>query len=274
MRDSQHGGQGEREAGGVSSLARSVLARLSQRTVDLDRLPARSETDALARAVAAADPGQFQALRDALRRRRVSEAELVDLYFPTVARKLGQDWADDTLGFAEVSIGLARMQAVLHDISRDWFSNHGAGPDSATALLLLPEGEQHSFGALVLMGRLRRRGVSVLLQTGATPDLVQGLLRRRGFDCVLLSVACEEKLEQSARLIRAIRRTVGHPVRVVVGGAVLERCADVARLTGADLATSDADVALSGVALTGVALTGVALTGVDGAARRVQRGGA
>ena len=259
MRDSQHGGQGERDAGGTSSLARSVLARLSQRSARFDRVPARSETDALAQAVAAADPGQFQSLRDELRRRRVSESDLVDLYFPPVARKLGQDWADDALGFAEVSIGVARMQAVLHDISRDWFSNNSARPDSATTLLLVPNGEQHSFGALVLMGRLRRRGISVLLQTGATPDTVQALLRRRSFDCVMLSVACEEKLEPSARLVRAIRRTAEAPVRIVVGGAVLERCADAARWTGADLATCDPDLALAGLDVT---------------APRVQRGGA
>jgi MerR family transcriptional regulator, light-induced transcriptional regulator len=208
-----------------------------------------SEVDALARTAAAADPAEFQALRDELRRRRVSESDLVDLYFPEVARKLGRGWADDTLGFAEVSIGLARLQAVLHDVARDWFSNTTAGPDSATALLLLPEAEQHSFGALVLMGRLRRRGVSVQLMTGARPDLVQGLLRRRSFDCVMISLGCEERLDPGRRLVAAVRRTAEQPVRVVVGGAVMERIDDLQGLTGADLATCDPDAALAGLDL-------------------------
>lgn len=247
MRDSQHGGQGECDASGVSSLARSVLARLSHRVAGMDRGPAPDEVDALARSAAAVSPDEFQALRDELRRRRVSESDLADLYFPAVARKLGQGWADDTLGFAEVSIGLARLQAVLHDVARDWFSNNTARPDSATTLLLLPEAEQHSFGALVLMGRLRRRGVSVQLMTGARPDLVQGLLRRRSFDCVMISLACEERVEPASKLVAAVRRTVEEPVQIVVGGAVMERIADLKGLTGADLATCDPDVALAGL---------------------------
>jgi methylmalonyl-CoA mutase cobalamin-binding subunit len=249
MRDSQHGGQGERDVSGVSSLARSVLSRLSQRFVESDRGPGPDEVEAMARTAAAIDPADFQALRAELRRRRVSEADLADLYFPAVARKLGQDWADDRLGFAEVSIGLARLQAVLHDVARDWFSNNTARPDSATTLLLLPEAEQHSFGALVLMGRLRRRGVSVQLMTGARPDQVQGLLRRRSFDVVMISLACEERVEPTRNLVAAVRRTVEEPVQIVVGGAVMERIADLKGLTGADLATCDPDLALAGLDL-------------------------
>jgi hypothetical protein len=249
MRDSQHGGHGERDASGVSSLARSVLARLSRRVAGADRGPDPDEVDTLARTAAAVDPADFQALRDELRRRRVSESDLADLYFPAVARKLGQGWADDTLGFAEVSIGLARLQAVLHDVARDWFSNNTARPESATTLLLLPDGEQHSFGALVLMGRLRRRGVSVQLMTGARPDLVQKLLRRRSFDCVMISLACEERVDPSRRLVAAVRRSVETPVRIVVGGAVMERIDDLQGLTGADLATCDPDLALAGLDL-------------------------
>jgi MerR family transcriptional regulator, light-induced transcriptional regulator len=247
MRDSQHGGHGERDASGVSTLVQSVLSRLTLRPVDAGRGPDQAEIDALARSAAASDPANFRALRDELRRRRVSEPDLVDLYFPYVARKLGRDWADDRLGFAEVSIGLARLQAVLHDVASDWRSDQSAQPGSVTALLLLPEAEQHSFGAMVLMGQLRRRGVSVQLLTGARPELIHKVLKKRRFDCVMVSLACEERVEPCRKLVSEIRTSTQPQVRIAVGGAVMERVADLQDVTGADLATCDPDLALAGL---------------------------
>jgi MerR family transcriptional regulator, light-induced transcriptional regulator len=245
MRDSQHGGQSERDASGVAVLARTVLARLLGRTVDEGRGPKQELTVALARAVTAADPAELQSLRAELRRQRVSESELVDCYFPAVAQHLGCDWAADRASFAEVSIGMARMQSILHDVSRDWISNHAAQPDSATALILLPEGEQHCFGALLLLAQLRRRGVSVQLLIGARPEEMRAVMQGRNFDCVMISVGCEEKLEIARRLVKAIRAGAGVPVRVAVGGAVLLRPVDVKQRTGADIVTSDPAEALA-----------------------------
>ena len=247
MRDSQHGGLGERDASGMSVLARTVLARLLGRTVDEGHGPKQELTAALARAVMASDPNELQALRTELRRQRVSESELVDCYFPAVAEHLGCDWAEDRASFAEVSIGMARLQAVLHDVSRDWVSNHTAEPTSATALLVLPEGEQHCFGALLLMGQLRRRGISVQLVVGARPEEMRAVMQGRRFDCVMISVGCEDKLEYSRKLVKAIKAGAGAHVRVAVGGAVLDRAVDVKLLTGADVVTSDPTVALAGL---------------------------
>jgi MerR family transcriptional regulator, light-induced transcriptional regulator len=261
MRDSQHDGQDDRSGSGVSVLARSVVARIAARDgAGPAALPGQRVdaglVAALARAYVSGRAEDLAELQPDLRRARIGETELVDRYFPAVARYLGCAWADDRAAFAEVTLGVARMQARLRQYGRNWDSNTLATCDSATVLLLVPEGEQHVFGSLVLCGQLRRRGISVRLEMAATPPLVAALLDEHRFDCAMISVGCEEKLELSRRLVNALRKGPATPLRVAVGGAVLDRPVDVKARTGADVVSNDPQVALAGMAAPRLALVG------------------
>lgn len=246
MRDSQHGGQGDRGGAGLSALARTVVARLVSRDGTVERPVDERIVSDLARALASPDLTQFETLRVDLRRIRITEVDLVDTYFPAVARYLGCAWAEDRAPFTDVSVGVARMQAILRQVGRDWASNATAAPDSLTVLLVLPDGEQHSFGAMVLTGQLRRQGVSVQLKIGANARELAALVQHQTFDCAMISVACEEKLELCRQLVTALRRGSDGRLRVAVGGAVLDRPVDVLGLTGADIVTNDPLAALKG----------------------------
>ncbi|WP_169052268.1 B12-binding domain-containing protein [Tabrizicola sp. YIM 78059] len=246
MRDSQHGGQGDRSGDGLSALARTVVARLVSREADGAKSPDPAMVAALARAVASPDFSLFEALRPELRRARIGETELVDSYFPAVARHLGCEWSEDRAAFTDVSMGLARMQSILRQVGRDWASNATAGPDSATVLMVLPEGEQHSFGIMLLTGQLRRKGISVQLQIGASADFLFSLVRNSDFDCAMISIACEERLELCRRVVKALKDGSAGRLWVAVGGAVLARAVDVQAATGADIATNDPMVAIQG----------------------------
>jgi methylmalonyl-CoA mutase cobalamin-binding subunit len=245
MRDSQHGGQGDRSGEGLSALARSVMARLVKRDGALQRPIDSAIVAALANALTAADQSLFAALKPELRRARISEADLVDTYFPEVARLLGCDWAEDRAAFTEVTIGVARMQAIVRQIGRDWVSNSNARPDSPTVLLVLPPGEQHSFGLIVLASQLRRQGISAQLQIGSGPAELAALVQHKRFDCAMISVACEERLELCAKVVKALRQGSGGQLLVAVGGAVLEQAIDVEGVTRADVVTNDPMQALA-----------------------------
>lgn len=251
MRDSRHDGQDDRLDGGLTVLARTVAARLALRDAVPTGAAPRKVDEAivatLAGAVVSDDPSAYRSLRSDLRRGRISEIDLVDSYFPAVARYLGCAWAEDRSPFTDVSIGVARMQAILRQVGRDWTSNHSARPDSATALLVLPEGEQHSFGVVTLAGQLRRLGISVRLEIGPTPAALRALVRGKMFDRAMISIGCEERLDPSRRLIKAIRDGSNGGLKVAVGGAVLDRLVDVQGRTGADIVTNDPMVALAGV---------------------------
>jgi MerR family transcriptional regulator, light-induced transcriptional regulator len=246
MRDSRHGGPSDRSGEGLSALARTVVASLTSRDASALRRPDAALVHAMARALGSGDPAAFDALRPELRRARIGEIELVDSYFPAVARLLGCDWVEDRAPFTEVSLGVARMQAILRQVGRDWGSNALAGPDSATVLMILPEGEQHTFGAMVLTGQLRRQGISVQLQIGAQPRALADLVSERGFDCAMISVGCEERLETCRKLVKTLKEGSGARLPVAVGGAVLDRPVDVRRATAADIVTNDPMVALQG----------------------------
>lgn len=245
MRDSQHGGQSERSSEELTALARTVVARLATRAAGMPRNLDPALVMAMLRAVGSTDPSQFEALRPEIRRARISDVDLVDCYFPAVARQLGCDWADDRCGWADVSIGMARLQSMVHQIGRDWASNATATRETSSVLVVLPDGEQHSFGVQVLVGQLRRQGVSVHLQIGARPDGLRALMKQRRYDCALISVGCEERLEFCRKLVKSLKDGSNGRLWVAVGGAVLDRSIDVLALTMADMATQDPMQALA-----------------------------
>jgi methanogenic corrinoid protein MtbC1 len=239
MRDSQHFGQGNRSEDGLSALARTVVARLVARDGQVGRRLDPELVAALAKAMAYPDYSLFEALRPELRRARISQTELVDSYFPAVARHLGCEWTEDRAAFTDVTLGLARMQSILHQVGRDWAGHGQAAPDAATVLLVLPEGEQHSFGAILMAGQLRRQGISVQLQIGASPASLRAIVQGNRFDCSMISVACEEKLDLCRLVVKALKDGSEGRLWVAVGGAVLDRRMDVREATGADMATND-----------------------------------
>lgn len=239
MRNGHHDEPFPRDAQGA--LARCVVDRLVARELQAAR---HIDPDLLARILrnlVSPDPLPFLRLRTELGRARVSDTDLVEVYFPEAARALGCDWAADRSSWAEVSIGIARMQAVVHEIGRGWCENVLPHPSAPTALLLLPEGEQHSFGPLLLLHQLRRRGVSVHLKIAARPADLAGILAGRSFDYALISVGCEARLGLAADLVAAVEARTAGGTPVAVGGAVLDRPVDVAAITGANLVTNDLD---------------------------------
>jgi methanogenic corrinoid protein MtbC1 len=246
MRDSQHRGQDDRGSGGPAALARAVVGRLLAGEGGPVRLVDDATVASISRALLDLNPARMAMLRQDLRRARISDTDLVDCYFPEVARHLGCAWAGDDAPFTDVTIGVARMQAMLREIGRDWTSNVAAEAASATVLIVLPEGEQHSFGAMLLAGQLRRQGISVRLEVGTQTSGLRRLVEGRFFDCAMISVACEEKLDQCRGVVAALKDGSRGRLWVAVGGPVLDRPIDVRSLTGADIATCAPLLALQG----------------------------
>jgi MerR family transcriptional regulator, light-induced transcriptional regulator len=246
MRDSQHGGQDDRAGIGLAALARTVVVRLVAREGASGRPVDEATVGLITCALLDPDRGQMDALRQDLRRARISETDLVDNYFPEVARRLGRAWAEDNAPFTDVTIGVARMQSMLRELGRDWTSNTAAEQASATVLIVLPDGEQHSFGAMLLAGQLRRQGISVRLEVGTPAATLRRLVHDRTFDCAMISVACEEKIGQCRDLVSAIKQGSQGRLWVAVGGPLLDRPIDVRGRTGADIVTCDPLLALQG----------------------------
>lgn len=168
--------------------------------------------------------------------------EIVDRHVPAAARALGESWVADELSFAAVTVAGARLQALVRDLAGD---PGGAAPRAdgrgGTALMILPEGESHSLGALVAADQLRRAGISTRVALGRPPRDVAAILRAGRYDLALLSYGCGTSLAVVAEAVHAVRRAAPEPISVAVGGSIATappeapgpadgaRCGDAAR---------------------------------------------
>ena len=182
----------------------------------------------------------------------VVDEALAERYVPEAARRMGDDWDHDRLGFAEVSIGIARLQGLLREIEADAPCHRPAEQAAPAALMVLPLGEHHTLGAMVATGRLRRQGISVRLSAGHEPEEIRQLLEQDDFDMILVTWARHEGLESLRSLIQIFKSASRRPTPVVVGGTITGQVSDIEQKTGADYATSDIDEAVRLCGLTGV----------------------
>lgn len=191
------------------------------------------------------DPTAAARLLENLRARKIPLESLADHYLPEAARALGLLWSRDQADFVDVTIGTARLQALLRGIDSDSALDLSQRAASGSILMVVPTGEQHTFGALVAASKLRRRGITVCLRLMPRTNELREVLRSRHFDGAMISVGARENLDMARKLVTLLRGCPDCNVPVIVGGALLAECDDLGRETGADAATNDIDRALA-----------------------------
>lgn len=184
----------------------------------------------------------------------VSRIHIADVLVPAVARLLGEDWCRDQISFATTTIGTSRLQAALRHLGPCWTGDHAIDPDAPNILLVVTQNDQHTLGAILLSGQLRRRGCSVLLLLDADVAQLRTSLERSHFDGMFVTVPSADRLENVREIVKAFRQLSPSPLPVVVGGLLCETEANVHEATGADYATNDADEALALCRLTASSL--------------------
>lgn len=173
-----------------------------------------------------------------LRAAGITLEEIVDCYIPEVARRLGTLWCEDGLGFADVTIGSARLQGLLRDLSAQLVYQTDKKNDSGVAVVVLAD-EYHTLGAMVLTTQLRRLGISVRLMLGMSGHDALRELGHDRYDAVFVSASHIESLENLGKFVEKIRKQTKRNMPIVVGGPVIGQTVDVKAATGADVATSD-----------------------------------
>lgn len=168
------------------------------------------------------------------------ETLYLDLLAPT-ARRLGELWCEDSCDFTDVTVGLGRLQEVLHELS-PLFRAEVEPHERGRRVLLMPvPGEQHSFGLHMVAEFFRRTGWDVWSgsQISSGADLVQ-LVRSEWFAVVGLSLACETRIDALATGIRALRRASrNRAIGVLVGGPLFIEHPELVARVGADATAID-----------------------------------
>ena len=225
----------------VESLAATVIARLADagRLGDEDARPQLLRR--LVGMVLSSAPYDPEKVLAGLRRYRVPDLAIVTVYVPQAARLLGEMWVDDGLGFAEVTLGSARLQALVRHIEDEGTPRSGQrGPYAAPLRLMIavPGDEQHTLGAVTLSVLRRRAGDEVTLRLDADAGEVCKDLAQSGHDALILSCSTDEGLEAAALLIERLRANLRRLPVLALGGPAVARMPRP-HLAGADVATDE-----------------------------------
>lgn len=169
--------------------------------------------------------------------------EILEFYIPEAARRLGVGWCDDTLGFAQVSIGSARLQHAVRALSSRGRPVAPSGVGHAV-LVVVPKGEHHTLGAIILTEQLRRYGVSVRVSIGEPDSAVLRTVASGQYDAIFFSVSSIERLADLGELVEKSSRMLPVKVPTVVGGAFEVGAESIKELSGADHTANDVKEAL------------------------------
>lgn len=184
-------------------------------------------------------------VRELLTAGATQEQVFLDLLAPC-ARWMGERWEEDVYSFSQVTIGLWRLQRVLHEQAARPGPPAFGGMDAPRALLAAVPGSQHTFGVSMLGEFFGRAGWDVDCEAKVSWSDLKARLARDGFDVLGLSVSSSEGLTEVASAILDMRKASANPSRfVMVGGPMAASLPDLARLCGADAMAPDAPTAVA-----------------------------
>lgn len=168
------------------------------------------------------------------------ESLYLELLAPA-ARRLGGWWEADRRSFSEVTIGVWRLQQLLHELN-PLFQRDAIAPSAdLRALLVTAPGEQHSFGLAMVAEFFRRAGWLVSGGPLFTVEELSATVHREWFAVVGISAGSETRIETVASTIHAIRRASrNRALGILVGGVVFDGHPERVNLVGADAGASDA----------------------------------
>lgn len=240
----------------VSTIEGEIIPRLmmvhktqSDETASVGEGPsavAREDIEEFAKMVVAQDDHVVNAYIEAVRARGVSvEGVFLNLLGPT-AQYLGDLWTEDRCSFAEVTMGLGRLQQALRWLSRDFvYGADNTGP-GRRALLIPTPGEQHTFGIYIVAEFLRRASWDVATTSPRSNDEIVSTVRKEWFAVVGLSLASELGLSKLEKVIERIRKSSrNESVAVMVGGPVFSEHPEYCEQIGADATARDAEQTVS-----------------------------
>ncbi|MEO0358604.1 MAG: cobalamin-dependent protein [Pseudomonadota bacterium] len=222
-------------SGNVTALAGralSIVARSSGREI---QHPDPAWVDALSDAVRAfPEDNRADFLHKAFNA-GLTPSVLIDKYIPAAARLFGDSWCVDQLSFADVTIGSARLQAMVREL--DVMIRHPE-PQSSVLMIVLKDA-YHTLGAMVATSQLRRGGVAVRLLLGQDLKEPPNQLENLYFDAVMVSASSTERVETLRELVKYIRKTGHGSVPIIIGGSILDHNNDLKTRTGADYTLND-----------------------------------
>ncbi|MEM1052063.1 MAG: B12-binding domain-containing protein [Pseudomonadota bacterium] len=169
----------------------------------------------------------------------------VDLLAPA-ARRLGELWEQDQCDFVDVTMGLWRLQEVLHEISaRAPYRSKAVAPGAKRGLFLSMPGDQHFLGPQVLEDVFVNAGWYTAVLTKPLRRDILALLSRECFDVVALTLSRDCPSSAVRSIVNAMRSVSRNEhISILVGGHMINHNPAIVAEVGADGTGADARAAL------------------------------
>jgi methanogenic corrinoid protein MtbC1 len=172
------------------------------------------------------------------------ESLMLDVMAPA-ARILGERWEDDRADFIEVTLGLWRLQELVHELASRRCGFEANVMHERRILCAVAPGDDHSFGSLLLEEMFRRAGWTCTGLRGSTRSQLLRQVAEGWFEIIALTVSVERNSATLTDLVADLRAASCNPgVSIMVGGPVFNDHASLAEEIGADATASNARAAL------------------------------
>ncbi|ABE40959.1 cobalamin B12-binding [Rhodopseudomonas palustris BisB5] len=155
------------------------------------------------------------------------------------ARRLGEMWEADTADFANVTLGVSRLQRILRHLGENYSATEGVQRIGAVLLTTIT-GEQHSFGLAMIAEFFRHNGWDICTGPFASHRELSALVAERWFDVVGFSVSSDRRLDELKRDIHDVRRASrNRRIGIMVGGPLLVHRPELSASLDADLIANE-----------------------------------
>lgn len=159
--------------------------------------------------------------------------------------QLDDDWQHDRVGLQDIANAFWTTRRVLEHVRNSRIDSRVELQKRGKALLSVPEGEEHSFGAQLLADRLSRLDWCVDVLFDATNTTVLEQVANQDVDVLGFSIGCDHNLLGLADIITEARIESRNPnLKVIVGGNVFQESLEQYQFLGADAVSGNADAAL------------------------------
>ena len=170
------------------------------------------------------EEGSFELAITVLKTHGASINYIVLDLIPTIARKLGKQWEDDSLSFAEVSIGVNKLERVIHKLDYLFQANQLDRQQNKAIFITVFPGSHHSLGSLIFANFLIFSGWQVHRPNQVNIDSIVYGVSSKMLQAVAISVATNEQLEQLPNLIDLVRQKSQNPkIIVLIGGPLYNK---------------------------------------------------
>lgn len=156
------------------------------------------------------------------------------------ARRLGEFWEDDSFDFADVTLGLMKLQRVLESVGAVTTTGIAISSSAPRILLTTPPNETHTFGVALVGEFFARSGWRVQCEPNVESGQLIATVSEHHFDIVGISAFKDIDPKALKSLINDVRNASANTdIKVFVGGRIFNEDPSLMRRVKADAMATD-----------------------------------